>query len=439
MSGPSPPQQVLIVGAGEFGASAALALAEGAYKGRAELITVVERGQNGELEVDAASSDYNKVRADYADPIYQALALDAMSEWRTPRWKQHYHECGVVVCSSSLDPQVGYVRNSHRLNEESETAKVSKLEKGRGVQGLYKAGLHVGEFEGSEAYLNHVGGWAASRDAVLHTISLARSLGVTFTQGDAISLIQSTPSSSSVSSSSPQPSIRGVRLADGRTVEADMTILACGSWTPELLPELAEACMPCGQTVATILLNEEERERYQNMPVSLFMDTGFYCFPPTKNGVLKMGTNSRPRLGISFRLPPLPTSYDKERWLREAADPAVRIRGTPARNEAGAPRIGYSDRESGDFLFDFHPSYANNSLFVAAGGSGHAFKFLPLVPSWISSALSGTLPSNLARLWSFYGDKTRLDKSRGEGPIVRRDLDTGKVAQVRMPEIRARL
>lgn len=35
----------------------------------------------------------------------------------------------------------------------------------------------------------------------------------------------------------------------------------------------------------------------------------------------------------------------------------------------GAAR--YSDRESGDFLFDWHPNYP--SLFVAAGGSGHAF------------------------------------------------------------------
>lgn len=32
----------------------------------------------------------------------------------------------------------------------------------------------------------------------------------------------------------------------------------------------------------------------------------------------------------------------------------------------------YSDRHSGDFLLDYHPDY-NGTLFIGAGGSGHAF------------------------------------------------------------------
>lgn len=44
----------------------------------------------------------------------------------------------------------------------------------------------------------------------------------------------------------------------------------------------------------------------------------------------------------------------------------------------------YSDRESGDFLFDYHPRYP--SLFVAAGGSGHAFSFVLPFPSFLSLA-----------------------------------------------------
>lgn len=45
----------------------------------------------------------------------------------------------------------------------------------------------------------------------------------------------------------------------------------------------------------------------------------------------------------------------------------------------------YSDRESGDFLFDWHPKY--RSLFVAAGGSGHAYS-----ASW-ASPLSRSCPT----------------------------------------------
>ena len=58
---PAPPQTVLIVGAGEFGSMTALTLAEGPYKSRPDLITVLERGAEPPA-IDAASSDYNKVR-----------------------------------------------------------------------------------------------------------------------------------------------------------------------------------------------------------------------------------------------------------------------------------------------------------------------------------------------------------------------------------------
>lgn len=57
----APPQSVLIVGAGEMGALTALSLAEGLYKSHPHLITVVERGAEPPA-IDAASSDYNKVR-----------------------------------------------------------------------------------------------------------------------------------------------------------------------------------------------------------------------------------------------------------------------------------------------------------------------------------------------------------------------------------------
>lgn len=59
---PAPPQTVLIVGAGEFGSMTALTLAEGPYQSRPDLITVLERGAEPPA-IDAASSDYNKVRS----------------------------------------------------------------------------------------------------------------------------------------------------------------------------------------------------------------------------------------------------------------------------------------------------------------------------------------------------------------------------------------
>ncbi|BGP11391.1 hypothetical protein JCM10049v2_007296 [Rhodotorula toruloides] len=439
MACPAPPATVLIVGGGEFGSTAALALAEGPYRGHGNLITVLERGAEPPA-VDAASSDYNKiVRADYADPLYQSFAIEAIEQWRTPRWKKHFHECGVVVAAAETDPQAGYVVNSHRLNKEED---VGRLERAGGIKRFYSASNGTGDFPGDVAYKNKVGGWAASRDAVVEAIDLSRKLGVHFVSGEADSLINCPGPNGS--------DVKGVQTVDGREYRADFVIVACGSWTPKLLPELATNCLPTGQTVATVQLSKEEVEKHKDMPVSLFMDTGFYCFPPNKDGIVKMAIHDRGWLAPSGTFPSLPrttlsSGYEKQQIPSVALDALRRgmrrVHPELAEKEIVETRLcWYSDRESGDFLFDWHPTYP--SLFVAAGGSGHAFKFLPLTGNWIVSALKRTLPPQLQRLWSFTGDKSRLDKSRGEGPIVRRDLDTGVVREIRVPEaqtVKARL
>ncbi|GAA5865610.1 hypothetical protein JCM1840_001460 [Sporobolomyces johnsonii] len=430
MPAPHPLQRVLVVGAGEFGSSAALALAEGPYRGRADLITLLERGAEPPA-IDAASSDLNKiVRSEYSDPLYAQLAKDAIEEWRTPRWKDHYHESGVVVLSRTDDPQANYVRGSYANNAADPAHASGHLESGRDLQKLYPEGVPVGSFEGDFGYKNAHGGWAASRDAVVSTIALCRTLGVRVVAGEASNLLL-TPSLKDV---------RGVRLTDGRALEADFVIAACGSWTPVLLPELKENCLPTGQTIATIQLTEEELTRYKDIPVSLCMDTGFYCFPPTSTGIVKMAIHDRGWLAPSpaLNLPSAPRTsltagYEQQQIpasaLAAIRDGMRRVHPELAEKEIVETRLcWYSDRESGDFLFDHHPRYP--SLFVAAGGSGHAFKFMPLVPAWILAALQGTLSPELRRLWSFEGDKTRLDKSRGEQMIVRKMLDAETAAKL---------
>jgi sarcosine oxidase/L-pipecolate oxidase len=131
-------------------------------------------------------------------------------------------------------------------------------------------------------YKNRSGGWAASRDAVVATNSLARSLGVRYITGEASHLLYNSTKSD----------VLGVKLTNGQELRADFVISAMGAWTPELLPELQTNCLPTGQTVAVIQLNEEERERYSKVAVSLCMDTGFYCFPPTSTGLLKFGESN---------------------------------------------------------------------------------------------------------------------------------------------------
>lgn len=70
---------VLIVGGGVFGTSTAFHLASRGYSA----VTVLDRFDAPSK--DSAAADLNKVvRADYPNPLYAKLALEAQNEWKDP-------------------------------------------------------------------------------------------------------------------------------------------------------------------------------------------------------------------------------------------------------------------------------------------------------------------------------------------------------------------
>jgi hypothetical protein len=52
-----------------------------------------------------------------------------------------------------------------------------------------------------------------------------------------------------------------------------------------------------------------------------------------------------------------------------------------------------------DFIVTRHP--AHKGLFLATGGSGHAYKFFPILGDKVVDALEGTLDRELAELWKW--------------------------------------
>ena len=83
----TPKQHILIVGAGEFGASTALSLLEtGKYS-----VTILDRAPVLPA-LDAASTDMNKVvRWDYSDKDYAKLARESIDLWNRD-FKGIYHQ-----------------------------------------------------------------------------------------------------------------------------------------------------------------------------------------------------------------------------------------------------------------------------------------------------------------------------------------------------------
>jgi sarcosine oxidase / L-pipecolate oxidase len=85
----------------------------------------------------------------------------------------------------------------------------------------------------------------------------------------------------------------------------------------------------------------------------------------------------------------------------------------------------------GDFLIDYHPDCSN--LFLATGGSGHAFKFFPVIGEKIVDAIQGCLEAELREIWrwkkkrenSVQGFWTTQDESRGgrRGMVLQEEMN----------------
>jgi sarcosine oxidase/L-pipecolate oxidase len=74
----------------------------------------------------------------------------------------------------------------------------------------------------------------------------------------------------------------------------------------------------------------------------------------------------------------------------------------------------YADTSDGDFLIDYHPQY-NGSLFIATGGSGHGFKFLPVIGDRIVDCMQHNRPAAFKHKWAWKDvvtDEWTLDGSR---------------------------
>lgn len=194
-----------------------------------------------------------------------------------------------------------------------------------------------------------------------------------------------------------------------------------GAWTPLLVPELKNDCLPTGQVVGAIQLTPEEHKWYKDVPVTRMIDNGFYIFPPTADGIIKFAIHQKGYLNPQDGYPSLPRTtltrgFENQRVPETARQHLMtglkRVYPELAKKEWLTSRIcWYSDRPSGDWIMDYHPSY--KGLFVAAGCCGHAFKFLPILGKLIVQSINRELPKELADIWAFqHRVEGRKDESR---------------------------
>ena len=378
--------RIVVLGAGVFGVTAALALQQ-----RGHAVALVDPGPLPRPE--AASTDVSKiVRLDYgADELSTALMEQALPRWRA--WNREsgrtlYHEDGLLVLTRGPLRPGSFEGDSHAL----------LTRRGHALQPLDRATLRrrfpawaEGEFDGG--YFNPQGGWAESGAVVTWLVEQARARGIAVHEGRPARLDGRGVELAAVPDAMAAPDAVPARL------QADRILVAAGSWTPLLLPELSDLIEVVGQPVLYFRPEPLEGGQADSWRAPQFPPytadvgrTGFYGFPALADGTLKLANHGAGRR-VHPDAPRTVEAGDEARF-REFLGRALPTLGQPPL--VGSRLCLYDDTPDGHFLIDRHPRRAE--VFVAAGGSGHAFKFAPVLGELIADVVEGRPPEWAARL-----------------------------------------
>ncbi|MCB9741794.1 MAG: FAD-dependent oxidoreductase [Alphaproteobacteria bacterium] len=356
--------EVLIVGAGVFGAAAALTLAR-----RGHRVTLLDRGPLPHPQ--ASSTDISKViRADYAeDALYMEAVLEALPTWRAWNAAQPrplFHETGLLALSARPFAPGGF----------EQTCWGALSRRGLPLQRLTGEALRAQHpawdpADYPDAYYNPQAGWAESGEVVRWLLGEAAAAGVRVR--DDAHVVE-------VSENAP-----ALRLASGERLSADQLVVAAGTWTPHLLPELAPRVKSVAQPVFHLAPSDPRPWSAPAFPVFTadITGTGWYGFPANAQGLVKIANH-----GGGLELHP-----DRGGEPGEAEEAALRdfLRARlPGLAEAPIGfrrRCFYCDSVDGDLLLDRHPE--RPGVLVASGGSGHAFKLAPVLGPWIADLVEG--------------------------------------------------
>jgi glycine/D-amino acid oxidase-like deaminating enzyme len=391
--------RVIVVGAGINGVTAAIEL-----KKRGHKVVLVDPGPLPHPL--AASTDISKaVRAAYgADEEYTALAERSMKLWR--KWNQEfgttlYHEVGAMFVRRRAMTPGDFEYESLRILEK----RCRKIERMNTPQ-LWKRFPAWNSELYRDGVLELEAGYAESGRVVAKLIQRAESRGIELRSGirfvcldegdhrlkgivveeqhgnDVIpsAVEESHGGTIQVVSRDPSTSLGVTRLP------GDLVLLAVGAWTPYLLPFTKKFFCATGQPVFHLKPAQPALFAPERFPVfgADITTTGYYGFPLNREGVVKIA-NHGPGREMSPDSPERAVTSDDEKNLRKFLSCTFSAL-------ADAPIVYsrvcmYCDTNDGHFWIARDPE--REGLVIAAGDSGHGFKFAPVLGEIIADAAEG--------------------------------------------------
>lgn len=321
----------------------------------------------------ASSTDESKlVRMDYGSDLYYhdlaEAALEGWDHWNAVWPSPVYHEEGLLVLSRGAMQPGSFEHDSLRVLGR----------RGYGAQPLDGPAIadrfpawRRGAF--TEGYFNPRAGWAESTAVVERLLELGREAGVTLVKDGFAALDHM------------ESRVSGVRTSAGTRIEADRVVVCAGAWTPTLLPWLADRLHAVAQPILRFRPQDPSLFQAEVFPpwTADIARSGWYGFPAAADGGVKIGHH-----GKGLIVEPDARGEVTERHVENAraflADALPALADAPL---AGRRICLYCDSFDGDFLIGQDPQ--RQGVVVAAGGSGHAFKFAPMLGPMIADAVEG--------------------------------------------------
>ncbi|KAG6857205.1 hypothetical protein H0H87_008271 [Tephrocybe sp. NHM501043] len=334
--------KVVIVGAGCFGVSTAYHLLRRGFTD----VTIIDRAPTLPAP-DAASNDMNRTIAAWKD---------------RDEWHDAYQESGVLVLGLSEDEAYA---NAAYQNDVALGATLTYFSDAEAIRASFSSVVPTATFEGHAGYLNRDNGWADAGQGIAIMIEKVISLGGKFLSSKSVKRI----------SRNLDGETNGVECEDGTFYEAATVVIATGSWTTSAFPDIA------ARHTTGLSTGKDEAELYKDVPVVLDFRTGFYIFPPTNKGIVKMAMHL--------------TGY------------------THTKNGVSTPRT-ITDSPTRGLLIPKH-----NVRELRA----QLRKFLPVIGRLVADAIDGTMEPDVAAKFAIERSYTGSDKSRPGLPIAELDLD----------------
>ena len=344
--------EVVIVGAGTFGASLAWRLA-----GAGERVTLVDQFEPGDSRA-TSGGETRLIRCSHgSDADYTAMARRARTLWReleAESGEDLLVECGVAWFAHRED---GWEAASERT--------------------LAAQGIPVERHDVASVFPSFRG------DDLAFTL-LEPEAGVLRAQRAVQALAaQAAAHGARVIRARVQPDGAAALLDDGTRLEGDVVIWACGGWLARLFPGLVTLKVTRQEL---LFLDGGPAWRAAGVPGWVDYDHAMY------------GTADLDALGVKAALDVEGPPLDPDAELDDAptTEPAVRAylrRRFPALEHAPlteARACRYELSPDSHFIAARHPDHAG--VWILGGGSGHGFKHGPAMAERVAAALAGAGP-----------------------------------------------